>query len=160
VSPNERLVHRLLRAGASKDSLLFDAVDAGIPNMVKLALGLAVDLNICHNISPLHRAVEGRHVDIVQMLLDHRADVQRRNRFEETPLHYAVISWQSEVGKGHFKEWRSIVQMLLRSGADYNASDNRGRDVLQCARMGGWVHTALQRLIMQHEDRKAASEQS
>ena len=62
--------------------------------------------------SRLHlAAVLGRH-EVVRMLLERGADVNARNRWQETPLHDAA--WQ-----GHDE----VVGVLLEKGADIHARD-------------------------------------
>jgi len=65
-------------------------------------------------VMPLHLAAEAGFADVIQVLLDHGADINActggQNRV--TPLHMAAAKGKSDV-----------VKMLLRSGADVNARD-------------------------------------
>lgn len=66
---------------------------------------------------PLHEACWAKHPQMVQLLIDHRSDVNARGDFGETPLHYAVRDGGDEAFE--------IVEMLVNAGADVNAKDQR-----------------------------------
>jgi ankyrin repeat protein len=64
----------------------------------------------------LHVAMwNGSSIAVVQFLISNGADVNaKENRFDKTPLHYAVGKSAPNVG---------VVELLLASGADVNAKD-------------------------------------
>lgn len=57
--------------------------------------------------TPLHSACRGGHKEIVSLLLEKGADVNRQNSWYETPLHIAST-------EGHLE----VVRLLLKRGAD------------------------------------------
>ena len=59
---------------------------------------------------------------MVELLLQHNADMSAVDGQARTPLHYAVLHQQNEVSK-----------MLLRRGANANARDCNGKTALDCA---------------------------
>jgi ankyrin repeat protein len=65
----------------------------------------------------LHKAAHGGHLEAVQMLLEHNADVNLRNILGEFPIHRAASPCDY---RGH----PDIMQQLLDHGADPNARDN------------------------------------
>ncbi len=69
--------------------------------------------------SPLHRASEAGHIDIVKYLLSRGADIDSRNNANQSPLLYAA-----------FRGKPAIVSLLLEKGADFRALDRYGRTVL------------------------------
>jgi ankyrin repeat protein len=62
----------------------------------------------------LHMAIAGDKLEIIKLLLDHKADLKTRNTYSLTPLHLAA-----ESGKAN------IVAMLIKAGADVNAKQQR-----------------------------------
>jgi ankyrin repeat protein len=68
-----------------------------------LILRCPQDVNACHNYGPpLHAAVDGGHIEVSRLLLEHSADVDICGRWGQTPLH---LAWK----RGHL----DIVQLLL-----------------------------------------------
>ncbi|KAE8144480.1 ankyrin repeat-containing domain protein [Aspergillus avenaceus] len=69
--------------------------------------------------SPLLRAVERNHGEIVPLLLDHGASLENTDRDGRTAL--MTAAW-----KGH----REVLKILIARGANANAKDKRNRNVL------------------------------
>ena len=80
--------------------------------------------------TPLHHAVETRTgisgIEILRLLLEQGAVVDKRNDAGETPLLRAVVSVKLEE-----------ASLLLENGADPDAPDERGRTPLSVARLLG-----------------------
>lgn len=70
----------------------------------------------------LHTAAKKGNCEIVQMLLEHNANINERNSGGMTALHLA-IEYQQE----------DIIMLLLRNGVDVNAADSEGRTALSMA---------------------------
>jgi hypothetical protein len=70
----------------------------------------------------LHTAAKKGNCEIVQMLLDHNANINERNSSGMTAMHLA-IEYQQE----------DVIMILLRNGVDINAADNEGRTALSMA---------------------------
>ena len=60
------------------------------------------------------------HQEIVQLLIQHKADLNVKTIFGWTPLHLACSQDDIE-----------LVHLLVRSGANVNATDNQGRSILK-----------------------------
>jgi hypothetical protein len=71
------------------------------------------------------RLYEG-HVDVVRLLLEHRADPNAKDKFGWTPLHLAASG-------GHV----NVVRLLLERGADPTVKDRSGDTPLDLARRRG-----------------------
>jgi len=70
----------------------------------------------------LHTAAKKGNCEIVQMLLNHNANINERNSSGMTAMHLA-IEYQQE----------DVIMILLRNGVDINAADNEGRTALSMA---------------------------
>ncbi|XP_077310299.1 ankyrin repeat domain-containing protein 22 [Lithobates pipiens] len=101
--------------------------------------------------TPLICACRRGHIKIVSYLLSMKADVNLRNNKERTCLHYAVrkrfsfldylliiilmpvmlIGYVIMISKG--KQNERLIRILLHSGVDVNAADNRGNTALHYA---------------------------
>lgn len=79
---------------------------------ILLEHGANVNIVISDDQTLLHLAVIAGHSDAVELFLKHRADVNKRDRYGKTPLHYVKQS--------------SIAYTLLNHGADLSASDVLG----------------------------------
>jgi ankyrin repeat protein len=78
----------------------------------------------------LHRAIEGQSIDIVNMLIARKVDVEAKDRSGSCPLHVAA-----RVGNN------DIIDILLNAGAGVNKFDNSGRTPLHVASLKGFMHT-------------------
>jgi ankyrin repeat protein len=72
--------------------------------------------------TPLHSAVTRGHLDVVQLLVGHGADIAACDAYENQPLHLACSH--------HFP---AIVRFLLGRGADVHARNECGLTPLLCA---------------------------
>jgi ankyrin repeat protein len=81
----------------------------------------------------LHAAAGSARLDLVQLLLDAGADVDRRDPDTgRAPLHAAVT--------GGGEESLEIVRVLLKAGADVNATTNDGASALDISRVSAARH--------------------
>jgi ankyrin repeat protein len=67
-------------------------------------------------------------LEVIQYLISVGADVNARNKFGKTPLHYTAKKDWSEV-----RQW-SEVQYLISAGADVHAKDDDGNIPLDYVR--------------------------
>ncbi|CCG04809.1 ankyrin repeat domain-containing protein [Blastococcus saxobsidens] len=82
----------------------------------------------------LHAAAEGRRLELVRLLLDAGAEVDRRDPDTgRTPLHTAVAAG----GTGASPE---IVRLLLDAGADVDATTHDGASALDISRVAAARH--------------------
>ena len=108
-----------------KDSFL-NAVRESNLKIVHAALymGVPADSRGLNTGTPLHYAAEIGHYEIVQELLNHKADVNAVDETNLTPLHLAACGSNEKV-----------IDLLLRSGAHIDAQDNEGYSPINYALM-------------------------
>lgn len=117
VRGREQIVELLLSHGADVNiaNPLSKAAQFGNGN-VKIAKTL---LDHGANSNCLHSAILGRHKEVVQLLVEHNANVNQRDGNGRTPLHMAVVSGDED-----------IIKLLIIKGADVNARNDRGETPL------------------------------
>jgi ankyrin repeat protein len=71
-------------------------------------------------------AASNNSLDLVKLLLKHKAQVNQTDNFKSTALMAAA-------GKGN----KAMVELLLSSGADVKAKDDDGKDALALAKESG-----------------------
>jgi hypothetical protein len=75
--------------------------------------------------TPLHKAAEGGHKDVAELLLANHADVNAKDNQGATPLHWAAAY-----------DHQDVVELLLTNNADVNAKANDGATPLHYAAYG------------------------
>ena len=87
--------------------------------------------------TPLHLAVSKCRVEIVQMLIDHGADVNAKGKNDLTPLHVVA-------SLGHV----TMAEFLLAEGSEIDALDCRNWTPLHYSAMGG--HSDVAEFLVNH----------
>jgi hypothetical protein len=117
VRGHERIVKLLLLHGADIHiaSPLIKAAQFGNGNVriAKILLEHGADPNC------LHSAIAGRHKEIVNLLVEHNANVNQKDDNGRTPLHMAVMFGDED-----------IIKLLISKGADVNEKNNEGETPL------------------------------
>ena len=98
------------------------------------------------NYTALHYAVQKKHADVVQVLIDAGADIETRNDDGRSPLH--VVSISGEL---------TTVKMLVKAGADVRATDANRATCLMVAAYYGHTDTVryllgLPEVDLNHQD--------
>src|SRR5438270_499028 len=105
-----------------------DAVRAAVTDSPRL-LGVTVERDGQGRWTPLHLAAGGGRLELVRLLIDAGADVDRRDPDSgRVPLHAAVAA-------GTDGDAPEIVKALLKAGADANATTNDGASPLDMSRI-------------------------
>ncbi|KIV91537.1 hypothetical protein PV10_06066 [Exophiala mesophila] len=103
--------------------LLGRAIGHGNEDAVSLLLAANAKTDVTAGYGPIHRAIRNQKAKsrctIINLLLDHNSDVDFRDADGKTPLMVATLRGQLDV-----------VITLLAHGADPNAVDNKGKNIL------------------------------
>ena len=126
-SRNHAIFKLLLDAGADvdvmttyKQHVLILACKHGDATLVELLLARGVDVSVSgtkryydripyEEATPLHAACANNHLPVVQLLVDHGADIEKTNESSATPLIAAIRANDL-----------SVIHLLLDAGADVN----------------------------------------
>ncbi|MCA9074379.1 MAG: ankyrin repeat domain-containing protein [Planctomycetaceae bacterium] len=123
---NESMIHELLEAGA----------DPSITESTN------------EKYSPLHHAVWGNSLVVVEDLIAHGADLESRDSHNWTPLHLATQFESTSV---------DIVRALVDAGADLEARGHDGNTPLHYA-VSSHAHDKIEHLLKAGASRTAANE--
>lgn len=108
-----------------------------VKKLLSFAKTLDVDQPKRNGNTALHIASIRGNIDIVRILLDHKVEVNVRNKHNVTPL---IMAAQ----EGHL----DIIHLLLNHGAEVNQQTNKGTTALFAASAFG--HTPVVRLLISH----------
>ena len=89
--------------------------------------------------SALHLCSANGHMDIIQLLLDHKAPIDAINLSGSTPLHYASLTGNLD-----------IVKVLIQKGAKPVIENKYGKTALDEAHNG--KHTDVAKFLIEHVD--------
>jgi ankyrin repeat protein len=137
-----------LVSGGAADKRLLAACRTGQHQVVEeLLKGGIADPNLRDDDNeiawtPLFLAARSCHVETVQVLLSHGADVNARSKMDQSPLHAVCWSKQSSAGL------TQVVRLLLEAGAHASAGNRRGQTPLHWAAHYG--HVGAVRLLVQY----------
>ena len=123
---------------AERRTCLIHAAYFGHTDAVRYLVSLPeVDLNHqdTKNYTPLHYAVQEKHADVVQVLIDAGADIETKNVDGRSPLHVASISGEL-----------TTVTKLVKAGADVRATEDDRATCLLLAAYDG--HTDIVRYLV------------
>lgn len=116
------------------DSLLSLACSAGYFELAQVLLAMSAqveDRGQKNDCTPLMEAASAGHVDIIELLLKHGADVNAQSSTGNTPLMYACAG-------GHV----AAVKLLLSNGANVEDHNENGHTPLMEAASAGHVAVA------------------
>ncbi|XP_006814632.1 uncharacterized protein LOC102808257, partial [Saccoglossus kowalevskii] len=118
-----------------KSKLLWNAVDSGQYKDAKKLIGKSnCDVNYKNetrfDATPLHQAAKKGHVELVKLLMKHKADIEVKTKNGWTPLHYAA-----EEGFGE------IVELFIKTIKDINCTTKGGSTPLFLAAKYGHTET-------------------
>jgi len=115
---------------------------------VLLGAGAAVDVRGFQKRTPLHSAMYSGHVEAVEFLLKHNADVHSRDPFGWTPFHFLGQGISLAQDPKIPRRLVDIARLLLEHGADINARATDGSTPLHLLARWGMVMAA--RVLLEH----------
>lgn len=101
----------------------------GSLEITKLLLKYKAKVNVVekvYSLSPIELAAYQDHFSVVEVLLDHKADMKRKDKYNRTLLHWAATNGKTK-----------LVSMLLRQRMPVDALDNEKRTPLHWAAQSG-----------------------
>jgi ankyrin repeat protein len=110
----------------------------------KQILSLGTDPNTAENATsatPLFTAIANNNPQMVQMLLDHGADVNQVNEKGSYPMH-EVASGNGFVGDSKYRA-NEMIQSLIEHGADVNQKNAKGQTPIMLACKAGRTETLI-----------------
>ncbi|MHB9147562.1 MAG: ankyrin repeat domain-containing protein [Candidatus Amoebophilus sp.] len=112
-------LHKAAQLGSTFDKILIEKI------LVKRTLNINAE-DVYGN-TPLHYAAEEGHLEVVIMLLKHRADVNAKQHFSKrTSLHIAALNGYIEIAK-----------LLIEKGANVYVQDINGNTPMDIAKKSG-----------------------
>lgn len=102
-----------------EDWNLLDAAEQDALGTMQALLEEGADVNMTRGVTPLHVAVEKGNLEMTALLLDHGADLDRRDFRNRTPLLIAI-----------HEEHTEVAERLAEAGADPNVARDDGSTVL------------------------------
>ncbi|KAL6080674.1 Poly [ADP-ribose] polymerase tankyrase-2 [Balamuthia mandrillaris] len=112
---------------------LWDAAADGDLEMCKLRMKSAVthvNAKDAQGKTALHEAARWGHTNVIEFLLDNKAELEARTNEGSTPLHLAAMNGKDDA-----------VRFLISKGADINCVDNYKDTPLMAASGAGQVNT-------------------
>jgi hypothetical protein len=103
---------------------------------VKLCLKLKVDVDELLEKQLLCESVSHGHTEITKILIEVGADINKTDKYGETPLHRVVYNGRTE-----------IARMLIKVGADVNIPNRHGQTPLYWAACDG--HTEIAKMLIE-----------
>ena len=122
---------------------LLTAAEMGNLETCRQFLAGGADVNSWKAKIPLHKAVEGDHLEVVELLLEHKADVNAKDRVNRTALGVAA-----ERLEGDSETKKKVAQLLLVHHANILTHGYLRQTALQMAAFQG--NTSILEVLVEH----------
>ena len=132
---------------------LIYAVSNGHINVVRILLDnetIDVDREDCIGYTALIQSISKRSFEMVKLLVEHKADVNKCDYSGISPLSYAVESYFCSVEHCFLECSEEIVLFLIENGADVNARHNDDETPLMVAVSGGKENENIVRILIEN----------
>ncbi len=132
---------------------LFQAIATNNIEMAKIVLAdkdIKINRQDEFGNTPLHLAVQAGNQQLLELLLDHKANPNIQDNAGNTPLHDTIILTAGSAGTGTFISADpariKLFDLLIQHGADPKIKNNEGKTVTDYAILSGnllWTQKAL-----------------
>lgn len=118
-----------LKDRIGRDELFYDIADGKYADAIA-EIETTEDINYKdkNGYSYLHIAAQCNAVSVVEKLIEKGIETDAADKYGKTPLMVAVIGYSDD---------RSVIDLLLKNGADPCAKANSGMSVRELAKMNG-----------------------
>ena len=113
--------------------------------------GANIDFKDITNVTPLHGAALGLHVEVCEFLIRSHADLEAKDHQNRTPLHYAISGDSAK--ENDFQAFKT-VECLLNNGAKVNVESFHGTPLDHANSIAQMIknpkETQVQKLLKKH----------
>jgi ankyrin repeat protein len=110
--------------------------------------GAHVDVHSTYGLTPLFSVARHGDIELVQVLLECKADVNARDSGYLTPIHFLSLGSGVKLAHNIRQSASDTVRLLLEHGADLDARTNHGSTPLHFAANSGMLETV--RVLLEH----------
>ena len=129
------LINQMKKPDLKTNNLLHWACEKGLFEVVECLLkeNRFKDVNCLgsNDETPLHKASQNGHIEIVKFLIQRGAKVNAKNSTDSTPLH--LLSESFKIDSQLSQDFIEVAKILIENGAEINIKNSNGKTPLYLA---------------------------